>query len=301
MKRLLLVAVLVTISAELTLQLLGLVLPRFLSRAERPEGGEGRATILCIGDSHTYGAPLPAEESYPAQLQERLDTRAPGEFRVVNLGVPGMNTPMMARRLEQNLSAYRPELVILWAGINNSWNEKEAAEWDEQDASPLRVLRELKLVRLVRFLRSDVGDVQPGRQAVMLEYEPGSHSSFQLGDEVLVLPSGSTEPSVARAATRTRKDLPAIIRLARSFGVPVLLVTYPYPNLAPLNDAIREIARELDVPLVESEEALERAQRDGHGLYELIVMAAGPHPRRLLYGYIVEDMLPQVLAALGAR
>jgi hypothetical protein len=32
--------------------------------------------VLCVGDSHTYGAPLPREESYPHQLEEQLESLA---------------------------------------------------------------------------------------------------------------------------------------------------------------------------------------------------------------------------------
>jgi lysophospholipase L1-like esterase len=62
-------------------------------RALRLEGPGGRRTILCLGDSHTYGVFYDEAEAYPGQLQRILDARAPGRYRVLNLGRPGMGTP----------------------------------------------------------------------------------------------------------------------------------------------------------------------------------------------------------------
>ena len=296
MKRSLLILLQIVVSAEITLQLLGLVLPGWTSRADAPPGGERAVTILCVGDSHTFGAPLPAEESYPAQLQGLLDARDPGRYRVVNLGVPGMNSAMMANRFDANLARYRPDLVILWAGANNVWNENEAERWDQEAAPdwPYRLLLRLKLVRLVRFLGSGVAQPGPGRQAERLARTPEGGARWRLGDEVLGTP-GAHVYSGERAALGTRKDLPRMIRLARAYGIPVLLVTYPYPEFHWVNDVVREVAGGLDVELVDTLDDRARAEEDGYGAPDLFVMAAGPHPRRILYGYIAESMLPIVL------
>lgn len=297
MKRLLLILLQIVISAEITLQLVALALPAWTSRSDA--GVAGDVTILCVGDSHTFGAPLPAEESYPAQLQALLDAQEPGRFRVVNLGVPGMNSAMMASRLDANLAKYRPDLLILWAGANNIWNEKESESWDREGAQdwPYRLLLRLKLVRLGRFLVSGVARPEVGRQAELVRWGRGIDTQWRVGDETLEMRRAS-DMSTERAAKGTRHDLPRMVRLARAYGVPVLLVTYPYPEFHWVNDAIRDVARELDVPLIESLEAREQAWADGHVGDDLVVMAAGPHPRAPLYGYIVRLMLPRVLALL---
>ena len=42
------------------------------------------------------------------------------------------------------------------------------------------------------------------------------------------------------------------------------------------------------------------ALADGHQSRQLFVIAAGPHPTALLYGYVVESLLPPLEAALAA-
>ena len=79
---------------------------------------EGAIRILCVGDSHTFGLPLPVEESYPAQLSEALAARYPAlDVEVVNLGVPSLNSAFVANRLEQQMHQMQPQLVIVWVGI----------------------------------------------------------------------------------------------------------------------------------------------------------------------------------------
>jgi hypothetical protein len=52
------------------------------------------------------------------------------------------------------------------------------------------------------------------------------------------------------------------------------------------------------VPVIHTAADVRRAQADGHGLGDLIKMAAGPHPTGLLYGYIAESMVAEIVTAL---
>ena len=58
---------------ELTLQLVGAFGSPLFIRSSGIPGSPDATTILCVGDSHTYGATLPDEESYPTQLQALLE------------------------------------------------------------------------------------------------------------------------------------------------------------------------------------------------------------------------------------
>jgi len=58
----------------------------FLQRS--PVVLDGRPVIVCLGDSLTAGYAAPADQSYPAWLQRRLDG-AGYRYQVVNAGVSG--------------------------------------------------------------------------------------------------------------------------------------------------------------------------------------------------------------------
>jgi lysophospholipase L1-like esterase len=51
------------------------------------DSSQGKETILCLGDSITYGYGVEDADSYPAQLQAALDRQSPGRFSVLNGGV----------------------------------------------------------------------------------------------------------------------------------------------------------------------------------------------------------------------
>jgi acyl-CoA thioesterase I len=73
--------------------------------------------IIAFGDSLTAGLGVAAEESYPAQLQRRLDS-AGFRYRVVNAGVSGDTTAGGLRRVAWILNS-KPRIVILELGAND--------------------------------------------------------------------------------------------------------------------------------------------------------------------------------------
>jgi acyl-CoA thioesterase-1 len=79
-------------------------------RAEQPR-------IVAFGDSLTAGFGVPPEDSYPAQLQRKLD-EAGYQYRVINAGVSGDTTAGGLRRIDWVLKS-RPAIVILVLGAND--------------------------------------------------------------------------------------------------------------------------------------------------------------------------------------
>lgn len=83
----------------------------------------GVRRILCLGDSCTFGGPLP----YPQILQTILDERAPNRFQVLNGGVIGYTSLHGLEWLERDLLALEPDVVTLYFGWNDLWREKDSA------------------------------------------------------------------------------------------------------------------------------------------------------------------------------
>jgi lysophospholipase L1-like esterase len=93
-------------------------------RAERADG-EGLCTVLCVGDSFTYGVGVSVrEKAYPAQLEEILN-RSGGSWQVINAGWPGRNSSEMVQRLPAWLEKEEPDHVCILIGRNNRWNRAE--------------------------------------------------------------------------------------------------------------------------------------------------------------------------------
>ena len=84
--------------------------PKTQVSAERPR-------IVAFGNSLTAGFGVAPDESYPAQLQRKLDT-AGYPYRVVNAGVSGETTAGGIRRVSWVLNS-KPSIVILELGGND--------------------------------------------------------------------------------------------------------------------------------------------------------------------------------------
>ena len=78
---------------------------------------DDRPRIVAFGDSLTAGLGVQADESYPAQLQRRLDGLG-YHYVVINAGVSGDTTAGGLRRVPWILNS-KPELVILELGAND--------------------------------------------------------------------------------------------------------------------------------------------------------------------------------------
>lgn len=81
--------------------------------------------IVAFGDSLTAGLGVPAEQSYPSRLAERL-TAEGYAYRVVNAGVSGDTTAGGLRRVDWALRL-KPEIVILELGANDALRGQDLA------------------------------------------------------------------------------------------------------------------------------------------------------------------------------
>jgi len=103
-------------AAPPALTVLGPALPRSAARIER----DAALTIVAVGSSSTLGvgASSPAL-SYPNQLQAALTQRFPrADIRVINRGRGGEDAPEELARLDRDVVAEHPDLVIWQLGTN---------------------------------------------------------------------------------------------------------------------------------------------------------------------------------------
>src|SRR5262249_35805545 len=106
-------------------------------------------TVLCLGNSVTFGYGLADSETYESQIQTRLDGRMPGRWRFLNAGVNGYNQYLVRRRLEELIArGIRPDLILLGFTFN------EQREWPGEQTTPLEREKILKGVGMKNTLRN---------------------------------------------------------------------------------------------------------------------------------------------------
>jgi acyl-CoA thioesterase-1 len=83
----------------------------------RPAGGQAPTdappTVVFLGDSITAGHRLPRDAAFPRRLGDALG------LRTVNAGVSGDTTGGGLARLERDVLAHRPRLVVVELGVND--------------------------------------------------------------------------------------------------------------------------------------------------------------------------------------
>jgi len=127
--------------------------PRIYARTV--ESSKGTFSILCLGDSFTYGLGASFEYSYPRQLELMLNgTDVEKKIMVQNLGSPGGNSYRTLKIFTENINKYRPKIAIVMAGMNNSWNLEGMRQLNQSSLlNKLKIdIYELRLYKLCKLL-----------------------------------------------------------------------------------------------------------------------------------------------------
>jgi lysophospholipase L1-like esterase len=104
--------------------------------AARAEGG--RLKIIALGDSTTKERAPQVKQVYAQTLAQELPRRGV-DAEVINAGVPGNNTEDAGKRLEHDVLAQKPDLVIVQFGINDA----AADVWRTPPQTQPRISREV--------------------------------------------------------------------------------------------------------------------------------------------------------------
>jgi len=84
---------------------------------------KGFYTVLCLGDSYTFGLGVSRKNSYPGQLEKLLNAAGDGrKYLVINKAVAGENSQEMIKELDRDIERIRPDAVVVLIGKENYRN-----------------------------------------------------------------------------------------------------------------------------------------------------------------------------------
>lgn len=155
-------------------------------------------TILCAGDSFTEGVGARKGYGYPEQLEKLLRKGINKNIVVVNKGIGGNTSSLLANDLEKEIIKYAPQLVIIMIGVNNRWNYEKSSYfnlykeqigflgWLDKNFSDWRVTKLIKIISLrVKSMtgRNDNQDFSAERirQILISDVKSGSLSAYEAG------------------------------------------------------------------------------------------------------------------------
>ncbi len=149
----------------------GISMSGFREGAETAENPpEGTFRIICVGDSVTFGVPVTlntVENTFAKQLERLIDDRlGKDKVQVMNAGTPGYTSFQGLRQLKHHLLTYKPDLLIIQYGLNDSspavgQTDKEQMTRSEATLSLYNLLSKSALCcAVVTFLRQHRGNVE---------------------------------------------------------------------------------------------------------------------------------------------
>lgn len=207
--------------------------------------------VLAVGDSHTYGLYLGADETYPAQLQSLWQAAASQQrdLEIINVGFPGTNSSRVLSNMDNLLSTFKPDVVVLLVGINDYWTESVAPPGaTAQKSALLQVLtdhsRVYKLFYMLQrqFYNADKLAVDSSMRDV--KYNPATNEAFnktisedsgKSGDIANAIRYGDTTFSIGFQSSALQRNKPmqqlyknllSIVDIAQQHKVQLLLMTY---------------------------------------------------------------------------
>jgi lysophospholipase L1-like esterase len=222
-------------------------------------------TIVALGDSTTALDEWsdPPVEVYGSMLPVALAAFGIGA-RVVNAGIGDTTTRDACERLDRDVRAHAPDLVVVQFGINDSWID---ADMGRRTPRLTRDEYRDNLRHLVRTLTAD------GAQVVLMTPNP-----MRWADPIYV---------------DVFEKNPGLLDTTGERGIDAVLDLYA-------EDA-RAVARAEDVPLVDVHRAFEDYGRElGQSVVDLLIAGDGIHPNsagqrlvcRLLAGELVGLLRP---------
>ncbi|MEM7200317.1 MAG: GDSL-type esterase/lipase family protein [Planctomycetota bacterium] len=129
-------AILTALLLEAVLQA-GAAVVWFTHRQNPTATGADHTSILCVGDSFTFGFGKTTDSgSYPAQLEQQLAQQGFDGIRVLNHGWPGKSSRDVLAQLDADLTELRPRIAYVLCGANDHWGRPELLELETSDRDP---------------------------------------------------------------------------------------------------------------------------------------------------------------------
>ncbi|MBM4015690.1 MAG: hypothetical protein FJ293_12105 [Planctomycetes bacterium] len=284
-------ALLTLCAAEAALRLASRNFVDALLASRRGDAAPDARTVLCVGDSYTFGLYYRPEEAYPGRLEQLLragDPAPPGRgarWRVENSGIPAQNLAQVAARLPEQLARLRPAAVVILAGFNDRWNFATPGDAATDEALGVRAwLADLVLAKFARLALANAS--AEGEGAAPLD---GRTRFRHFGvDRIEVAgEDGAAAIAIERGETRLVDDahhaavverLRGVVAQVEAAGAVPVLCSYPSPerHYEPPSRAAADVAAERRVPFVDLRAAF--AKELEHHRYEELLIPGDRHP-----------------------
>lgn len=89
----------------------------------------GTIRVVALGESSTFGAGNPEDQTWPALLEKALREKHGLNVEVLNSGIPGQRIAGMLEHLPAVMDKYHPDVVVHYGGYNETWSEFQVPQF----------------------------------------------------------------------------------------------------------------------------------------------------------------------------
>jgi len=263
----------------------------------------GTRRILFLGDSTVYGVRVSDNESFPGRLQQSLQAQV-GAVQVLNAGCPGYSSWQALQILRARLLDYQADWVViatLWSDAQGTTNP-DAAKFGNGKGRSLLSHSAFYVWIQAKLRRYKWQQSTPENVEFRFESGPGGPPP---GDQHIHRGPNKLAPTHRVPLADYKKNLRKMAQEVRANGGNVAFLVLPcYRDLLldgrvgdfrdAYRKAMRDTAKELDAPLIDSTTAFRKG--DPHALFFDEV-----HPTALGHARIAQSLHRVLLPQLQKR
>lgn len=234
----------------------------------------GAYRVIAYGGSTTFCYNLETDRAWPLQLQERLRARTNSKSQVLNGGAIMWSIGQEVARAKRDLPRLKPDIVIIYSGINEQANYELLKE---QAISLERALAEGRHGLFSRQLDQGRWLKRNSTIVRMLDYTGIADRIFGAGQTDTHAPAAPrpVDPGINRVvAENFDRTLREFIELIRKNGAkPVYVIVGGLPDVGRNTQLMRysrqgaEVARQMGVLVLDSNEVVAAYEGNKHDLF----------------------------------
>jgi lysophospholipase L1-like esterase len=280
---------------EIGLRVAGTIYQRryFVASSEKPDS----IRILCLGESSTAGLWVEPKDSYPKQLERRLNEYYQTDrIETIIPFAMGQNSSQIANRADSYLKRYKPKLVIIMMGINNEWSFAENnfvlfLKGSDREVWKLRMEAlwdRLRILKVARFAYLKHISRNSSDKALLTRAQLWGEPQFES------YPPEEWKWKFVKKNAQAIKDgwaydVTQIIRESKASGASVLLMNYHVNPLFLQAADIKRIARQEGISFLINDDIWHQ-QVTLQNLTKQYVLQDGWHPSREGYAFIASNV-----------
>lgn len=232
---------------------------------EIPVKSEGELRLLSLGESTTFAARLPYQDSYSALLEDHLKSVSQNRtVRVINAGVPGYTLFQGTQFLRDRGVALKPDVVLLYFGFNDFLSVSFLADRSGDGRTPAAGLNDeqLFLEREKLSRRLEQAMIKCSNLYRGLVYNFKRSLGGEVGGAVEVDSSRVRVPKELR-----RRLLNQILELCVDKDIKLVVIVPWYLSFSEHAELLREFGQQdgvelVDLPMIHSDANLPSARAD---------------------------------------